>query len=134
MFFSYNITVGADTSEATAEETELELAAGIIHQIDFLFPVNSNREIYVKIMQAAYQLCPTNRDDAIRANNTCVSTREFYELIPGGNILTVKAWNTHATDDFMITVNIGVLPRRILQPFSFQELLKAALVAEAPFE
>jgi len=130
MFFSFNIDVSADTSEATAEETELELAAGVIHQIDFLFPVNSNREIRVKIMQAAYQLCPTNRDDSIRANNTCVSTREFYELIPGANILTVKAWNTHATDDFMFTVNIGVLPKRILQPFSFQELLKAALGAE----
>jgi len=130
MFFSYNITVTAATTEATAVETELELAAGIIHQIDFLFPVNSNREVYVKIMHAAYQLCPSNRDDSIRANNTCVSTREFYELIPGGNVLTVKAWNVHATVDFMITVNIGILPKRILQPFSFEELLKAALGAQ----
>jgi len=130
MFFSFNIDVSAGTSEATAEETELELAAGIIHQIDFLFPVNSNREVHVKIMQAAYQVCPTNRDDAIRANNTCVSTREFFELIPGSNILTVKAWNTHATEEFMITVNIGILPKRILQPFSFKELLKAALGTE----
>lgn len=136
MFYSKNITVthGTYATEATALETELELSAGVIHQIDFLFPVNSNRELYVKIMDAAYQLCPTNRDDAIRANNTCVSTREFYELIPGGNILTVKAWNTHASDDFMITVNIGILPIRILQPFSFAELLKAALATEPPAE
>jgi len=130
MFFSFNINVTELTSEATAEETELELAAGVIHQVDFLFPVNSNREVHVKIMQAAYQLCPTNRDDAIRANNTCVSTREFYELLPGSNILTVKAWNTHLTDKFMITVNIGLLPKRILQPFSFDQLLKAALGKE----
>lgn len=130
MFFSFNIDVTAGTSQATAEETDIELSAGVIHQLDFLFPVNANREIHVKLMHAAYQLSPTNRDSAIRANNTCVSTREFYELEPGLNILTVKAWNTHATADFMITVNIGILPRRILQPFSFKELLKAALGAE----
>jgi len=132
MFFSNNITVTHGTTEATAEETELELSAGVIHQVDIIFPVNANREVYVKILQANYQLIPTNRDDSIRANNTVISTREFYDLIPGANILTVKAWNVHAADDFMISVNIGVLPRRILQPFSFKELLAAALGMEEP--
>jgi len=130
MFYSYNITVSAVTTEATAEETELLLSAGVIHQVDILFPTNANREVYVKILQASYQLIPSNRDEAIRADNTVISTREFYELVPGANILTVKAWNVHATDDFMISVNIGVLPRRILQPFSFKELLAAALGME----
>ena len=132
MFYSKNITVTHGTTEATAEETELELSAGVVHQIDILFPVNANREVYVKIMDGGYQLIPTNRDDSIRANNTVISTREFYELIPGRNILIVKAWNVHAADDFLISVNIGILPRRILQPFSFQELLAAALGMEEP--
>lgn len=132
MFYSYNITVTHGLTEATAEETELELSAGVIHQVDILFPVNSNREVYVKILDGGYQLLPTNRDETIRANNTVISTREFYELIPGRNILTVKAWNVHTTDDFMISVNIGMLPRRILEPFSFKELLAAALGMEEP--
>ncbi|GAH28772.1 unnamed protein product, partial [marine sediment metagenome] len=54
----------------------------------------------------------------------------FYDLILGANTLTIRAWNVHATDTFMISVNIGVLARRILQPFSFKELLKAALGME----
>lgn len=132
MFYSNNITVTAATTEDTAEETELELSAGIIHQIDIIFPVNANREVYVRLMHGGYQLMPTNRNDSIRANNTLISTREFYELIPGRNIITVKAWNVHATSDMLISVNIGVLPRRILQPFSFKELLAAALGMEEP--
>ena len=132
MFFSKNINVLHTYSEASPLETELELSAGVIHQIDILFPVNANREVYVKIFDGGYQLVPTNRDDSIRANNTIISTREFYELIPGRNILTVRSWNTHAADDFLISVNIGVLPRRILQPFSFKELLAAALGMEEP--
>ncbi|GAH59376.1 unnamed protein product, partial [marine sediment metagenome] len=105
---------------------------GVIHQIDILFPVNAGRELFVKILQAGHQLMPSNRDESIMANNTVISTREFYELVPGRNILTVMARNAHATDAFWITVNIGILPRRILQPFSFKELLAAALGMEEP--
>ncbi len=132
MFYSYNITVTHDTTEATAEFTRLKLSAGVIHQIDILFPVNANREVYVKLLDAGFQVMPSNPEDAIRANNTVISTREFYEIPAGGNILTVKAWNVHAADDFLISVNVGVLPRRILQPFSFKELLAAALGMEEP--
>jgi len=84
----------------------------------------------VKLLDEGYQLMPTNRDTFIRANNTIISSREFYELSTDRNTITVVAYNTHAADDFMISVNVGVLPRKILQPFSFQELLKAALTVE----
>jgi len=132
MFYSYNITVPAATDETTAELTTLYLSAGVIHQIDILFPVNANREVFVKILDAGFQVMPSNPEEAIRANNTVISTREFFDIPVGGSILTVKAWNVHATDDFMISVNVGVLPRRILQPFSFKELLAAALGMEEP--
>jgi len=132
MFYSYNITVTAATSEEGAELTTLYLSAGVIHQIDILFPVNANREVYVKLLDAGFQIMPSNPEEAIRANNTVISTREFFDIPAGGSILTVKAWNVHATDDFMISVNVGVLPRRILQPFSFKELLAAALGMEEP--
>ena len=132
MFYSYNIDVTPLGSEANPVDTPVRLSAGVIHQIDILFPVNANREVYVKIFQGGYQLCPSNRSGAIRANNTVISTREFYDLIPGANDLTIRAWNVHAADTFMISVNIGVLPRRILKPFSFKELLAAALGMEEP--
>lgn len=132
MFFSKNILLAAGGPTAAYVETDVTLAAGVIHQIDILFPVNANRECYVKLMVGAYQLCPTNREGAIRANNTIISTREYFELSPGRNIVTIKAKNVHATDEFTITVNIGVLPTRILQPFSFKELLAAALGMEEP--
>jgi len=132
VFFSKNINIEWETTETAPVETEMELSAGVIHQIDIIFPVNANREVYVRLMDGGYQLFPTNRDDWIRANNTIISTREFYELIPGRNIITVVAYNDHGSEDFLISVNIGVLPRRILQPFSFRELLAAALGVEEP--
>lgn len=134
MFFSKNINLTGAGEFTEYSDTPFGLAAGIIHQIDILFPINADRKIYVKLMDGAYQLCPTNRDGAIRANNTIISTREYYELIPGRNIITVRAKNVQDSGDLMITVNIGVLPTRILQPFSFKELLAAALGMEEPVE
>ena len=132
MFYSFNIKLTPLGSEDDPVDTVVRLSAGVIHQIDILFPVNANREVYVKILHGGYQLCPSNRSGAIQANNTVISTREFYDLIPGANTLTIKAWNEHLLDTFYISVNIGVLPRRILQPFSFKELLAAALGMEEP--
>ena len=130
MFYSFNVTVTHGTTEATLEETLMKLSAGVIHQIDIIFPYNSNRELYVRILHEAYSIIPTNRTSAIRAHNTLISTREFYDLSAAENVLTVQAWNVHATDDFLISINIGILPRRIIQPFSFQELMAAALGME----
>jgi len=132
VFYSYNIELTSLGSEANPVDTVVRLASGVIHQIDILFPVNANRELYVKIYQGGFQICPSNRTGAIQANNTIISTREFFELIPGANTLTIRAWNEHLLDTFYVSVNIGVLPRRILQPFSFKELLAAALGMEEP--
>ena len=132
MFYSENIDLTPLGSEANPVETPMRLSAGVIHQVDIIFPVNANRECFVKLLVGGHQFFPSNRVGSIRANNTVISSREFYELIPGRNIITVKAWNVHLLDTFMISVNIGVLPRRVLQPFSFKELLAAALGMEEP--
>jgi len=130
MFYSFNIDVTHGTTEATAEKTDLDLCAGIIHQVDLVFPVNSNRELYVRILNGTYHFIPVNTRGAVRADNTIVSTREFFTVEEWNNVFTLVAWNVHATDDFTIGVNIGILPRKILQPFSFEELLKVALREE----
>ena len=127
MFYSNNLTVTTSHTAASPKKDVLHLSSGIIHQVDFIFPDNSTKNIYVQILHGNYQLIPSNRLEAIRADNTIISTREFFELTPGNNDITVISWNTHATDDFLLTVNIGLLPKKILQPFSFEELLKAAL-------
>lgn len=127
MFYSFNIDVTHGTAEATAEKTDLDLCAGIIHQVDLVFPQNANREIYLRLFNGTYQFIPVNRGDAVRADNTIVSTREFFPVEEWNNIFTLHAWNVHASTDFTVGINIGILPRKILQPFSFEELLKVAL-------
>ncbi|MBA7704051.1 hypothetical protein ES703_112849 [subsurface metagenome] len=104
MFFSANIWVSHLKSVSSPQEDTIKCSAGIIHQIDILFPVNSNREVFVKLLDEGYQLFPTNMDGYIRANNTIIASREFYELSPDRNTITVVSYNEHKDDDFLISV------------------------------
>lgn len=127
MFYSYNLTVTTSHTAASPKKDVLDLSAGVIHQVDLIFPDNSTKNIYVRIFHGGYQLIPTNRLGAIRADNTIISTREFFELPAGNSELVIHTWNTHDTDPFLLTVNIGILSKKIMQPLSFDDLLKAAL-------
>ena len=131
MFYSKNITVTAATTEKTAILHNLTVSSGIIHQLDFVFPKNDDLDLYVQVFLGGRQITPSNSEDAIRGSNTIISTREFYEMPRGSTTLTLKSWNVNAADDYVIAVNIGVLPKKILQPFSFEELLRAAMALDS---
>ena len=126
MFYiaQYTLT-DSDTPEAP-KEINLELSRGVIHQVDVLFQDGCKFQNYVQIWQGGVQLFPTNRQGAFTGNATVVSFREFYELGKARDILTFKFWTTDASTLGTIVVQIGVLPKKVLQPLSFEELLAAA--------
>jgi len=127
MFYAFTCTPTEGTTETAPDQFTLSLAAGIIHQVDVLFQDGCNHEEFVQIFDASFQLWPSNRGEQFRGNATVVSFREFYELAPGDNILTAKTWTTLATADIKdLVIQIGLLPKRIIQPMSFDELLAAA--------
>ena len=62
----------------------------------------------------------------MKGNATVISFREFFELEPGGNDLTAFIWGDGVVTGKEVVIQIGLLPKRILQPLSFEELLTAA--------
>jgi hypothetical protein len=105
----------------------MQCAAGVIHQVDILFQDGCNHEEFIQIFLDDLQLWPSNRGEKMRGNATVISFREFHELQPGNSILTARIWTTLAADFGEILIQVGLLPKEIIQPFSFQELLKAAI-------
>ena len=105
----------------------MKLTAGVIHQVDILFQDGCNHEEFVQVFLEDFQLWPSNRGEKMRGNATVISFREFYELAPGNSQLTAHIWTTMSADFKEILINIGLLPKRIVMPFSFEELLDAAL-------
>jgi len=126
MFYSYEITVPSGTDEGAKIPLEMSMSAGIIHQVDVLYPDTADHKIAVQIYDSSVQLWPSNRGAKIRGDATVVSFRDFYEMKIDNNILTAKAWRLETTTVAIpIFIHIGVLPRSVLQPFSLAELLRA---------
>lgn len=126
MFYAFSYTPDDADTETDPHELKMQLTAGVIHQVDVLFQDGCNHEEFIQVFDDNLQLWPMNRGEKLRGNATVISFREFYELEPGNTILTLNCWTTLAADFKEIIINIGVLPKRILQPLSFEELLAAA--------
>lgn len=126
MFYAFSYTPNAGDTEANPHDLKMQLTAGVVHQVDVLFQSGCNHEEFVRINDDNFQLWPLNRGEKLRGNATVISFREFYELSPGNSILTAKIWTTLSADFKEIVIQIGLLPKRVIQPLSFDELLSAA--------
>ena len=127
MFYAFSMGITALHTAAAPNRIELPLSPGIIHQVDILFQAGCAHVQHVQIFDASLQVWPFTRGETIRGDATVVSFREFYELKPGGVDLTARIWTTLLDEFKEITISIGLLPKKVLQPLSFEELLTAAL-------
>ena len=125
MFYSWPIVVGATNTESNKAEIDMPMSSGIIHQVDIMFPDTADHDIRVQIFDASFQLWPSNHGGTVRGDAAVISFRDFYEMTVNNNILKGYAWLTDAAKAGTIWIQIGVLPRSILQPFSLAELLRA---------
>ena len=126
MFYVYSKTPGAANTKADPFVLEMKLTAGVVHQVDVLFQSGANHEEFVQIFYGGVQLWPSNRGEYLRGNATVISFREFLELPPGMNTLVAHISTTLSSDFKEVLIQIGLLPKRVIQPFSFEELLNAA--------
>jgi len=126
MFYAFNLVPLPAWGDGTIFELEMKLTAGVIHQVDVLFQVDCDHLQFVQIFHANHQLWPSNRGASLRGNATVISFREFYEIDAADPALTARFWSTAASAWSEIIVQIGLLPKRIIQPLSFDELLSAA--------
>ena len=126
MFYAFSTSITTTDIASAKREVRLPLTAGVIHQVDVLFQDGCDHEVNVQIFQANFQLWPSNRGATMKGNATVISFREFLELEPGSNELTAFIWGNGVVTGKEVVIQIGLLPKRIIQPLSFDELLAAA--------
>ena len=73
---------------------------------------------------------PSNRGKSLRGNATVVSFREFLELVTGATDLYALIWGDGVITGVEVIIQIGLLPKKIIQPMSFEELVTAAAGTE----
>ena len=125
MFYAFSYTPVITDTLADPHVLDLQMTAGVIHQVDVLFQSGCSHQIFVRIFDGGHQLWPTNRGEKMRGDATVISFREFLELVPGKTSLKAHVWTTLTADFKEIIVQVGVLDKGILQPLSFKELVAA---------
>jgi len=125
MFYVFDHPVVAANKASDPKELTMKLMAGVMPQVGIVFQVGCLHMVKVQVWQAGHQVWPTNRLKAFEGNATAISFREFHELGEGTSTLTALIWGD-GTDLARVVIQIGVLPKRIIQPLSFDELLNAA--------
>ena len=126
MFYVFSHTVTTSDTESSKHKIDMPLTAGVIHQVDVLFQDGCDHEAHVQVFRADQQLWPSNRGETMRGNATVVSFREFLHLLPGEADLYAMVWGDGTIDGVEVLIQVGLLPKRIIQPLSFDELLSAA--------
>jgi len=126
MFYVFSKTPEITHTKSAPFILDMPLSGGIIHQIDVLFQDGCGHEEFVQVFRGGHQLWPSNRGEYLRGNATVVSFREFLELDSGFNRLVAEISTTLTSTFKEVIIQIGVLPKKILQPLSFDELLAAA--------
>lgn len=127
MFYAFAYTVEAEDLVTAKYKLDFELTAGIIHQVDVLFQKDCAHKINVQIFKGGHQLWPSNRGSAMRGDATIISFREFLELRGALNDLYALIWTTDAGVLKEVIIQIGILPREIIQPISFNQLVETIL-------
>jgi hypothetical protein len=125
MFYSFPYTTVSGDIVSAKHRMEMTLSAGIIHQVDVLFQKDAAHLINVQIYHGGHQLWPSNPGQALKGDATVISFREFYEIKGSFNDLHALIWweDTETTKE--VIINIGILPKKIIQPLSFDELTAA---------
>ncbi len=123
MFYSFPYTTVSGDIVSLPHREDMTLTAGIIHQVDVLFQKDAAHLINVQIYHGGHQLWPTNPGSSLKGDATIISFREFYELKGAVNDLHALIWWEDTQTLKEIIIQFGILPKEIIQPLSFEELV-----------
>jgi len=126
MFYVKAIETAADTARADSIETDRRVWAGVIHHVEIHFPPGCAGLLHVEIWHGGHQIYPSEELQDFAGDDETVIFDDFYELVPGDNLIRIKTWNEDDTFAHTCRVRIGVLPKNIIFPeYVFQDIAKS---------
>lgn len=123
MFFAWDITIPAGTTEADPLTQILKLSKGVITRCDIKFPRGCHGMVKVRLRHQEAQLVPLSRDQWVTGDNETVPTEAYYELGETPAQLKFLGCSPGTSFDHTVTVRISVLPKRVASMIPFMEIL-----------
>jgi len=115
MIYSHDISTPKNKEKADEQITELKLTAGIIHQVDIVFPSGCAGLASIALFHGLHQLWPTNPEEYFHTDGETISFKEFYRLTTEPYIIEAKTYNLDTAHAHSIIVRIGLLKQSEIQ-------------------
>jgi len=115
MWYVLEDTVPANTAAGNPRQTKIRVHGGILHSIIVTIPPGSANLVHAQLKHASHPILPLNEDESIEGEHINVNYRDWYEMRPSLNTLTMWTWNEDDTYEHKVKMLLGVLPKEIME-------------------
>jgi hypothetical protein len=113
MFYSYAVTINANTAAASPKIQDLKLVAGVVVNVGIQFPAGCKGLAHCSLWHEGRQWLPTNPDEYFTADGNTIPIQERYNIPAGLNIVRFIGYNTDTLYSHTITIYINILPPEV---------------------
>lgn len=108
MFYSFDVTIPANTTAAALVVEEVDLVPGVIHRVEIQFPRGCVGLVHVQVYQEFHQVWPSNPGADLAGEGATIAWNDYHELVEGQSKLTLKAWNLDDTFPHTVTFRFAL--------------------------
>jgi hypothetical protein len=127
VFFCWDITITADTSEDDPFDDWLPLPKGIITEVTIKFPAGCHGMVKVRLFKESLQLIPLTEDEWVTGDDETVRTDTYCELLDKPFKLKIFACSPDTYYNHTITVRIAVQPEHAAGMSSLTRMFQSFL-------
>jgi len=108
MRYRGSLTIPAGTTQAAPATEDVALCAGIITEVEVMFPAGQSGLTYVQVWYRERQIFPTSAGEAFRGDDHVIQFGEHWIIdeVPHG--IQLRGWAPGSTLDHTIYVDISV--------------------------
>jgi len=112
MIYSFYISTPKNTTKADRQQTTLKLSKGVIYKIEIMFPPGNGGTLHLGLREGLHQVWPSNPDEYFFGDNRLISFPEYYPIVSEPYTLIAETWNESLNNAHILSITIGVLPRK----------------------
>ena len=110
MFYEFDLTIPANTLEASPATFDAVMASGIIEQVSVQIPLGCRSLVHTVAWRGQHQLWPSNPDGSHKGDNPRLIWNEDYDLSEPPHTITLRGWSPSTVFSHVITWRFQVTP------------------------
>ena len=107
------LTIAAGQTQANPSLADLELCAGVITEVEILFPAGHSGLTYLQIWYLGRQIFPTSEGATFRGDDNVIQFSEQWVIQEVPHRLQLRGWAPDATLEHTLFVEISIQPFEI---------------------